>query len=355
VINRKTNRPELASLALLLVPTAALLTQSEANAPTSTEVSAREAAVTDSESEEEAIRLAEASLAVGGRAPLRIDRGKDQLALFIPRKEELVYEVNVAWGIIGTALGTVTMSSGVEPYKTSLLVPPKSEDEKPGETGWFKAHAYGEHLFYTLDATLDARHQPTEWPQIVYRSSQGGSENRRRELLIGMKDGKLTSSYRRDTDKGAPRGTRIWKEPVYREVPDSVIDMTSAVYLVRTFVARSLETAKFPVLDKKELWDMTLSKGGGAQQATPAGTFETVEIILIAKHYPGEEERKKKKFEGLFGLHGGIHLWVDRKTGVPVRIQGEIPAGPITLSVDISLASFKGTPSALKPIAAARD
>ena len=355
MINRKTNRPELAFFALLLIPTAALSSQSEAISATPSDAGVVEAVVTDAGGEAEAIRVVEASLAVAGRAPLRIDRGKDQIALFIPRKEELVYEVNVAWGIIGTALGTVTMSSGVEPYKTSLLVPPKSDDEKPGESGWFKAHAYGEHLFYTLDATLDARHQPTDWPQIVYRSSQGGSENRRRELLIGKKDGKLTSSYRRDTDKGAPRGTRIWKDPVYRDVPKSVIDMTSAVYLVRTFVTRGLKTTKFPVLDKKELWDMTLSRGEGAQQVTPAGTFDAVEINLIASHYPGEEERDKKKFEGLFGLHGGIHLWVDRKTGVPVRIQGEIPAGPITLSVDISLASFKGTPTAMKPIAAARD
>lgn len=351
MIHRKTNRQVLPYLALLLITAATRPSQSEVHAPSSGDTRAAEAVVIDVK----ATRAVEASLAVADLVPLRIDRGEGEIALFVPRNEELVYEVNVAWGVIGAALGTVTMSSRVDPYKTSLLVPAKPTKGKPGETGWFKAHAYGEHLFYTLDATLDARHQPIDWPRVVYRSSQGGSESRRRELLIGNKDGKYTASYRRDTDKGAPRGTRIWKDPVYREIPAGVLDMTSAVYLVRTFIAGGLESIKFPVLDKLELWDMTISRGPLAQQSTPAGVFDAVQVILVADPYSGEEEREEKKFEGLFGLHGGIQLWVDRKTGVPVRIQGEIPAGPITLSVDISLASFRGTPTALKPIAPAKD
>jgi hypothetical protein len=324
---------------------------SEAEAGSSSEVATVEAVLADSKAD--AIHAVEACLTSSAGVPLRIDRGEEELALFVPRDEQLVYEVNVAWGVIGTALGTVTMSAGVEPYKSSLLIAPSPSDEKqPRATGWFKAHAYGEHLFYTLDATLDSRHQPTAWPQIVYLSSQGGSENRRRELLIGLKDGKPTSSYRRDTDEGAPRGTRIWKEPVYRVVPATVLDMTSAVFLLRTFVARNLETTTFSVLDKKEVWDVTVSQGEVSRQKTPAGEFDTVEIKLLASDHPGEAERDEKRFEGLFGLHGGIHLWVDQKSGVPIRIQGEIPAGPITLSVDISLSSFKGTPTSMKPVAA---
>ncbi len=353
MIIQKTYRLSHALLALLLIPTAPLAAQSESLAELRPEVDTIDAIVIESEAD--ANRALEASLSVAGRVPLRIDRGKNELPLFVPRDEELVYEVNVAWGVLGAALGSVTMSSGVEPYKTSLLVPSAKEGKQPGETGWFKAHAYGEHLFYTLDATLEARHQPTEWPQIVYQSSQGGSENRRRELLIGVLDSKCQSSYRRDTDKGAPRGTRIWKDAVFRDVPEAALDMTSAVYLVRTFIARELETMDFPVLDKTDLWALTLTRGEAQQQVTPAGSFDTIEVNLVASQYEGEAEREKKKFEGLFGLHGGIHLWVDRKTGVPVKIQGEIPAGPITLSVDISLTSFRGTPSALKTVVAASD
>ena len=298
-------------------------------------------------------RSVEASLAVGKQAPLRVDRGEDELALFIPTKEELVYEVNVAWGVIGTALGSVTMSTGVEEYRRSLLVPSKSDDGRPQKTGWIKAHAYGEHLFYTLDATLEARHQPTEWPQIVYRSTQVGSETRRRELLVGIKDGKYQSSYRRDTGAGAPRGTRIWRDPELREVPASALDMTSAVYLVRTFIASGLKQTDFAVIDKDELWDMRLSLGASTRQKTPAGIFDAIEVVLVALPYEGEETREKKKFEGLFGLHGSIHLWVDRAAGVPVRIMGEVPAGPLTLDVDITLMSFKGTPSTMRPVAPA--
>ncbi|MFT5285630.1 MAG: hypothetical protein ACI8TQ_001795 [Planctomycetota bacterium] len=296
-------------------------------------------------------RTVEANLAVGKESPLRVDRGEEELALFIPVKEELIYEVNVAWGVIGTALGSVTMTSGVEDYRRSLLVPTKADNDRPQKTGWIKAHAYGEHLFYTLDATLEARHQPTDWPQIVYRSKQGGSEVRRRELLVGVKEGKSQSSYRRDTGAGAPRGTRIWRDPVVRDVPATALDMTSAVYLVRTFIASGLETTNFAVIDKDELWDMRLSLGASMRQKTPAGIFDTVEVILVAIPYEGEEKREKKKFEGLFGLHGSIHLWVDRAAGVPIRIMGEVPAGPLTLDVDITLMSFKGTPSAMRAVA----
>jgi len=315
---------------------------------------AREADSREADSREAEVRAMEASLSVEDRVPLRIDRGEDQLALYVPRDEELVYEVHVAWGVIGTALGTVTMSTGVEPFRGSLLVPEKDPTDDQGKTAWMRAHAYGEHLFYTLDATLETRHQPVPWPKIVYRSSQGGSENRRRELLFGIKDGKPQSSYRRDTDKGAPRGTRIWKDPVYREIPGTALDMTSAVYLVRTFIARGLPEARFPVLDKKELWAMRVSRGAAAKQTTPAGRFDAIQVNLEARPYPGEPEAGKK-FEGLFGLHGSIQLWVDRVTGVPVRVQGEIPAGPITLDVDIQLARFRGTPSGMRAEPVQRD
>jgi hypothetical protein len=289
--------------------------------------------------------------AMVGTLPLRIERGEGQLPLLVPRKEELVYEVHVEWGVIGAALGTVTMSATVEPYRGSLLLGGTNESAEKRETACMKAHAYGEHLLYTLDATLEARHQPQQWPHLVYNSTQSGTEERRREVLVGLKDGRMQSSYRRDTDTGAPRGTRIWKEPVFRDVPAEALDMTSAVYLVRSFIRSGLETTTFPVLEKENLWEIGLSLGTRAVQETPAGRFDAVQVLLNASHYPGEPESDEKgKFSGLFGLKGTIQLWVDRRTGIPVRIRGEVPAGPITLDADIVLSGFAGTPSAFSPL-----
>ena len=57
----------------------------------------------------------EAAAAADGSLPFQIDRGEGVLPLFVPRDETLVYRVDVAWGVIGAALGTVTLTTGVEP------------------------------------------------------------------------------------------------------------------------------------------------------------------------------------------------------------------------------------------------
>lgn len=296
--------------------------------------------------------ILEAAAPREGELPVLIDRGDGRLPLIVPRGEELVYRVDVAWGILGAALGTVTMSSGVEPYRRALLVQPSAGEgeEQRAETAWIKARAFGKHLLYTMDATLEARHQPQEWPRIVYRSTQEGSEQRRRELLLGVREGAPTSSYRRDTSKGAPRGTRIWKDPQYREIPPDTLDMTSAVYLVRSFILRGEPETSFPVLEKERVWEIRLSLGQSLVQETPAGRFDAVEVVLDARPHPGETLDEDEKFEGLFGLRGSIHLWVERHTGIPVRVQGEIPAGPIVLDVDISLSEHRGTPRAFQAV-----
>ncbi len=301
---------------------------------------------------QEGTSILEAASSLDGKAPCWIDRGSDELPLMVPRDEELVYQVEVAWGVLQAAIGTVTMTSGVEPYRPSLLLDGNGGSVEPGaETAWVKAHAYGKHLLYTMDATLEARHQPQEWPRLVYRSTQEGSEQRRRELLFGLKDRKSVSSYRSDTSRGAPRGTRIWKEPEFRDVPPDALDMTSAVYLVRVFIVRGLAETKFTVLEKRRLWEITLSRGETRVQETTAGRFASVEVILQANPHPGEpEDAKTERFEGLFGLRGSIHLWVELHTGIPVRIQGEVPAGPLMLDVDIQLASHRGTPRSLRSL-----
>ena len=87
--------------------------------------------------------------------------------------------------------------------------------------------------------------------------------------------------------------------------------------------------------------------------STPAGTFDAVQIRLDPAPFPGEKvgEKKKRRFEGLFGLRGSIHLWVEKNTGVPVRIQGKLPVGPIDLGIEVDLQSYEGTPAAFVPVA----
>ena len=49
-----------------------------------------------------------------------------------------------------------------------------------------------------------------------------------------------------------------------------------------------------------------------------------------------------ERFEALFGLHGDLGVWVDRKGGFPVVIEGEAPFGPFSVAVKASLVSRRG-------------
>ncbi|MEW6072515.1 MAG: DUF3108 domain-containing protein [Planctomycetota bacterium] len=287
---------------------------------------------------------------------LLVPRGEGEVPLRVPRDETLTFRVRVDLGLLSAAVGEVTMTSAVRPYQESLLLTPGVEGAAaPRETGQFRIHARGDYSLYSMDATIDTRILPQDWPHLAYRYVHRGSENRRREILVGTKDGRRQSSYRKDTKKGAPEGTRIWKDPRFRDVPAATVDMLTALYLSRSLVCDDLRVLRFPLIDKDRLWQLRLTKGLRRRLETAGGTFDVVEILLEPSHYPGEkeDEEKEEQFQGLFGIHGSIHLWADRRTGIPVRIQGDLPIGPLTLGIDVELASYAGTAPEFQPIVAA--
>jgi hypothetical protein len=310
---------------------------------------------------------------------VRVERGALLPPIYASRHEVLEYRAYISFGFLETSVGTVTITSDVDPYQESLLLsPPRKRGAKaaegdraendaaaspPGEvpeeepeeakhTVHFRVHAKGDYSLYSMDARIDTRILPQEWPRYSYRYVHEGTENRRREILLGRREGGWQSSYRKDTRKGAPKGTRIWKEPATREIPEGTLDMLSALFLTRTLVRDDLRVLRFPLIDKKTLWRLRLTKGKRKRMEISAGTFDVVEIILSPSAFPGEEakEGKKEKFEGLFGIHGSIHLWADHQTGIPVRIQGDLPIGPLSLGIDVVLRKYEGTPSAFQPV-----
>ena len=106
------------------------------------------------------------------------------------------------------------------------------------------------------------------------------------------------------------------------------------------------------MVEKDRLWEFTLRRGEERRIETGAGSFDAVQIKLEPKPWEGEEIDAEKiaKFEGLFGMRGVIKLWADVETGVTVRIQGDLPAGIFTFSIDIVLNSYEGTPADFAPL-----
>ena len=274
--------------------------------------------------------------------------------VLIPREERLTYQVYVDLSLVESNVGTVTQTCTVAEQRAPLIV----AQSKPaaGDAASIKLEAEGSYFWYELKSTLETRVLPQEWPRMKYsQESESSRGTRRREVMLGRKDGKWISSYRGDTSKGAPPGTRIWRQAEEREVPEGTLDMLTSVFMARALIAEEKETMTFPLIDKDRLWNLTLRRGEEQRMQVGAGEFDAVEVVLEPEPYPGEDmEEKAKEFEGVFGIHGTIHLWVDKKTGIAVRIQGDLPIndGMITLGIDVLLDSYSGTTPEFAPLAA---
>ncbi len=292
-----------------------------------------------------------APLPDGSSEPFVVVMAEGSPTLHLPRNEELVYRAEVSLGPLDTEVGLVSMKSSVEPYREPLLGGGGSGGAGARETGVLTIHAKGTHALYSMDARIDTRILPQKWPHFQYTYVHKGTERRRREVLIGQREESRQAGYRKDTSRGAPEGTRIWRDWEYREVPEGAVDMLSAVYWMRALFRDDLDRFTFPLIDKRRLWEMEVRRGETRRIRTRAGTFEAVRVVLKPGPFPGEDlEDKEERFQGLFGLEGSIQLWVEASTGVPLRIQGDLPVAFVTLKLDIELERFSGTPPRFRPI-----
>ena len=207
--------------------------------------------------------------------PLCIERGANRLPLLVPRGEELVYVVTLDLGPLGeAAVGRVTITSEVKPYQPNLLLmgtageDDPSGDESQGETGFIEARAQGAYAVYELDDSITCTILPQEWPSLIHRQVQTGTENRKREVMLGWREGTFSGSYRRDghckrcklrTHYNKPRWAwqdeyhckkcrraehRVWRDPSFREFPEESVDMLGAVYLARSMRSGTCPTSR---------------------------------------------------------------------------------------------------------------
>jgi hypothetical protein len=310
-----------------------------------------------------------ASAPVGPRV-IELARAPGELPLAVVVGEKLTFDVYIDVAVGHIDVGDVVLEAGVDPYLPPLPtlqgpsgeVPPVVDGadrtklpgaagaegaaaSEPREVPWLRCTADGGYLFYHTTTTIESRRLPEEFPSAVYRYTQTGSEERRHELALGLRGDEWISSYRRDTSKGAPKGSRIWKAAVERAIPEGTLDMLAAVGIARELVRTSAEQQVFPMLDKTRLWQVTVRRGSPRIVETEAGRFDCVKVELSTAFHPDEPplDPEKQQFAGLFGIHGTIDIYLEKVSGTPVLITGTIPAGPLDLDVDVSLAKSKHT------------
>jgi hypothetical protein len=305
---------------------------------------------------------------------LAFARGEGKSTVWVPKAEALEFDVLVDLPVFGkVTAGQVVLNARVEPYVAALLAS-KKPDAPREWMGSIESVATGSHLGYTLHEVLKSRLLPQDFPRTYYTDTQTGSENRRKELKLGLREGKYVDVFRNDGHckgcgnrehfvdsnwlwgdpshcDGCKRGEhRVWRQPETRDVPAGTLDMLSAVYLARTMVREARTEERLFMVDGLKLWDVELRQGVKRRIEVPAGKFDCVEMRLKSQVPPGEPP-PKSGFAGLFGLKGTIQVWLDAKYGVPVQIQGEFPIKLISSNLDVYvvLKGYRGAPAGFAP------
>ncbi|MFT4539954.1 MAG: hypothetical protein ACI841_003024 [Planctomycetota bacterium] len=297
--------------------------------------------------------------------PMRVDRGEGKLELLIPRDETLEFDVLLDIAVMGeTKVGDFRLSAGVKNIGGGLPMPGRPVEGKK-ESGWIQSKAWGHYFGYSLDHEIKMSTMPQAWPSTIYTDHQTGSENRQRELKYGVLDGKPTSWYRANGHckgcdreehfveggwfsddahcKKCKRGEhRVWREPRSRAIPEGSLDMLKAIYLSREMIRLGKSSIEFSLIDKDRVWEVKMERGLSRTRKVPGGSFRCREVKLIPK--PADKDSNSSRFEGLFGIHGTISIWLEEKTGVPVEIGGLVPLGPLDIDVRLGLTRWKGTP-----------
>jgi len=305
---------------------------------------------------------------------LRVPRGSQDM-LWIPDGERLEFAVILDLGLLGkSTVGEVTMSSGVEPFLSGLPLPGQPLETDGLLVGWVEYTAHAKHFGIKIDNTLTTRFLPTMWPSLIHNEVQTGRKNRIREIKIGQRDGLWTSEYRPDEHcKGCRRKEhfvvadlpwngdyhckdckraehRLPAEVQRRDVPPQTLDILGTVYLARNLMRTHESQLTTMMVKKQQLWELTFKRGEHKQVSVPAGSFPCQAVRLDVKLPPGEDPNGKA-FSGLFGIRGVLTIWMHAESGVPVMIEGDVPAGSLLdLHAIISLKQFDGVPQSFHPL-----
>lgn len=113
-------------------------------------------------------------------------------------------------------------------------------------------------------------------------------------------------------------------------------------FIGATYLARGLPLAiggpahAFRVVQVRYLWELTVRAVKEETVTVPAGTIRCLKIAITQTPLNDEARRSAGSFEGPFGLHGDIHLYVDKLAKHPVLVRGKVKLGS-TFDIAVAL------------------
>lgn len=269
----------------------------------------------------------------------------------LPLGERLVFRATVEWKGAQVLVGHLELGSFHEDTETTIL----------------HARGKGDRFGYTIDQQITSRlNRNTGYPS-EYTNIQRGSEHHTKKLEF--EKGKILYTRRehcRDPEckdsnhdvaevdwKGPiPWGTRTkhcsdrdcgtashesWVTKKVHEVDKPYVDLLSSIYVARTAAFPEDGTPMIiPAVNDDHRWLVEVRQMQRRELTVIEGTYDAIELSLTPMASDGDE---KKRFKGLFGIHGTLRVWIDATSRKPLLIQGTLPVSVLDLKARIELIS----------------
>jgi len=269
----------------------------------------------------------------------------------LPLGERLVFRATVEWKGAQVLVGHMELASFHENSETTIL----------------HARGKGDRFGYSIDQQITTHLDRNTGYPTAYTNIQRGTEHHTKKLQF--EDGKITYTRRehcRDPKcndeshevaevewKGPiPWGTRSkhcgnhdcgiashesWVTKEVHEIDEPYVDLLTSIYVARTATFPYDETPMIiPAINDDHRWLVEVHKLQQRELTVAEGTYDAIELSLTPIASDGD---KKKRFKGLFGIHGSLRVWVDAETRKPLLIQGRLPVSVLDLKARIELIS----------------
>jgi len=193
------------------------------------------------------------------------------------------------------------------------------------DTFRFDARALGRYLIYTLDIRISSFVDAATLRSVEFRRREVGTEKREYCVLFDRKTGEAT--YRRKTgefETAQEMSAAPWETRRTFPVGKDVNDILYTLYFARNIGDRVGDKRIYRFVEKDYIWTTTVTIVG--EKKVSLGTLGTFDALKVAIE-PDYSEQKDlgEKFRGLFGVEGSMELWVEKKTRIPLIVQGQVP------------------------------
>ncbi len=279
----------------------------------------------------------------------------DDLARIVPSSfplgERLMFKATVEWKGASVLVGYLELATWEDDDSRKVL----------------HARGRGQRFGYSIDQRIVSTMNLEGERPVSFMNTQRGTEQHTKKLAF--EDGKISFSRRKHClEKNCSDSTHLvakvaWKGPIPwgtkekhcddphcgnsahevwihikdHQVEEPYVDLLTAIYVARTAATPSrVQPLIIPVVNDDSRWYVEVSPQKTETIQVEEGEYEAIEMALNPIASDGNN---KKRFEGLFGIHGTLRVWFDSISGRPVLIEGTLPFAYLQLKARIELIS----------------